>query len=111
MPAIDDSSVKASTIQYIEDDLERMSHASQMYKGFKSNKLKNRLAKQPSHTFGVSSLPSDNMDKILTHGFEKEFNERIEKRLDYEKQVQMAVIERRQQKSGHTKASLIRAEF
>jgi hypothetical protein len=51
-----------------------------MYKGFKSNKLKNRLAKQPSHTFGVSSLPSDNMDKILTHGFEKEFNERIEKR-------------------------------
>jgi hypothetical protein len=28
LPAIDDSSVKASTIQYIDDDLERMSHAS-----------------------------------------------------------------------------------
>ena len=51
------------------------------------------------------------MDKILTHGFEREFNERIEKRHDIEKQAIMAVIERRAQKSGHTKASLIRAEY
>jgi hypothetical protein len=47
--------------------------------------LKNRLPKQPSQTFGVASLPSDNMDKILTHGFEKDFNDRIEKRHDQEK--------------------------
>ena len=51
------------------------------------------------------------MDKILTHGFEKEFNERIEKRHDIEKQAILAVIERRQQKSGHTKASMVRAEY
>ena len=82
-----------------------------MYKGFKSNKMKNRLAKQPSHIFGVQSLPSDNMEKILTHGFEKEFNEKIERKQDIEKQAILAVIERRQQKNGHTKASLVRADY
>lgn len=51
------------------------------------------------------------MEKILTHGFEKEYNERIERMQDLEKQALMAVIERRQKNNGHTKASLIRAEF
>ncbi len=44
-PTNDESSFKASTIAYIDDDVERMSNASHMYKGFKSNKLKNRLLK------------------------------------------------------------------
>jgi hypothetical protein len=47
--------------------------------------MKNRLPKQPSQTFGVASLPSDNIDKILTHGFEKDFNDRIDRRHDQEK--------------------------
>lgn len=78
------------------EELERMSHASQFYKGFKSNKLKNKLPKAGQHTFGVSSLPSDNMEKILTHQFEKEFNNKLEKKFDLEKEKAIAAIKRRQ---------------
>jgi hypothetical protein len=64
------------------EQLEKMSMASQFYKGFKSNKLKSKFSlnqrqpgsNAPQHTnsaqlktFGVTSLPSDNMGKILTH--------------------------------------------
>lgn len=59
------------------DYLEKMSNASQMYKGFKSNKLKAiRLPKHAAlknHAFGVTSLPSDNIQTIMTHGFEKDY--------------------------------------
>lgn len=59
------------------EELEKMSHASQMYKGFKSNKM--RVFKLPKHiadsnyTFGASSLPSDNMNTIISHGFAAEY--------------------------------------
>ena len=54
-----------------------MSMASQMYKGFKSNKIKNKnlLPKHlnQNHSFGIGTLASDSMSKIMTHEFEKEF--------------------------------------
>ena len=98
-----------------QEQLERMSMASQMYKGFKSNKLKSKLqlSKQnPSnHTFGVTSLPSDNMNKILTHQFEKDYNNHIDKKHDEERERYMIAFNRRALKGGHTKASLIRLEY
>ena len=77
------------------EKIEKMSMASQFYKGFKSNKLKSKFSLNQRHlgsnaphhtnsanlhTFGVTSLPSDNMGKILTHQFEKDFNEALEKK-------------------------------
>ncbi len=65
------------------DRLERISMASHFYQGFKSKKLKSKSSLNKSQitsavpVFGVTSLPSDNMAKIMTHGFEKEFNSRI----------------------------------
>ena len=54
-----------------------MSVASQMYKGFKSNKMKGnyKLPKSlnQNRSFGIGTLPSDNMNKIMTHEFEKEY--------------------------------------
>jgi hypothetical protein len=48
-----------------------------MYKGFKSNKLKNSVklpkAVNLDRSFGIGTLPSDNMNKIMTHEFEKEY--------------------------------------
>ncbi len=66
------------TIEDLEQDkLERLSVASQLYKGFKSNKLKNGKSipkvLNANHSFGIGTLPSDNMGKIMTHDFEREF--------------------------------------
>ena len=48
-----------------------------MYKGFKSNKMKGnyKLPKSlnQNRSFGIGTLPSDNMNKIMTHEFEKEY--------------------------------------
>jgi len=61
------------------DKLERMSMASNFYQGFKSKKMKaaKQLQNTASHTFGVTSLPSDSISKIMTHQFEKDFNDKI----------------------------------
>ena len=92
------------------EHLERMSVASKMYKGFKSNKLKSgslatKLIAQ-NHSFGVGTLPSDNMGKILTHEFEKEFVNQKEHRqkIDKERYEINKILKRGQ----HTKASKIR---
>ena len=51
-------------------------------------KNKVQLNKLIGHqTFGVSSLPSDNMNKIITHQFEKEFNQKMHTRLEKEKEI------------------------
>lgn len=59
------------------DYLEKLSNASQMYKGFKSNKLKTiKLPKHvnaPHYAFGVTSLPSDNIHTIITQGFASDY--------------------------------------
>ena len=96
------------------EQLERMSMASQMYQGFKSRKMKNKLqlSKQIGHqTFGVSSLPSDNMNKIITHQFEKEFNQRMQTRIDKEKEVTNDLDIKRSLRGAQTKTSKIRHEF
>lgn len=46
--------------------------ASNFYQGFKSKRLNKKLNKpfgkhHISQTFGVTSLPSDSMSKIMTH--------------------------------------------
>lgn len=92
------------------DNLERMSVASKMYKGFKSNKLK--IAKIPekyknqNHSFGVGTLPSDNMGKIITHEFEKEYvnHKELRKQVERERYELGKFLKR----SQHTKASKIR---
>lgn len=92
------------------EHLERMSVASKMYKGFKSNKLKSGSLKTKliaqNHSFGVGTLPSDNMGKILTHEFEKEFVNQKEHRqkIDKERYEINKILKRGQ----HTKASKIR---
>lgn len=59
------------------EQFERLSNASHMYKGLKSNKLKS--IKLPKHiadsnyTFGVTSLPSDNINTIISHGFASDY--------------------------------------
>ena len=61
---------QARTIEEQDQDLlERMSMASQMYKGFKSNKVKGTKFQNinPNRSFGIGTLPSDNMGKIITH--------------------------------------------
>ncbi|TNV73715.1 hypothetical protein FGO68_gene1155 [Halteria grandinella] len=91
------------------DKLERMSMASNFYQGFKSKKMK--AAKQNTHTFGVTSLPSDSISKIMTHQFEKDFNEKIQTKYDKERELFQALFNKRQARGGHTKASKIRHEY
>lgn len=84
-----------------------------MYKGFKSNKLKNaahRMSKQlQERSYGIGTLPSDNMNKIMTHEFEKEYINIKNQRQDIEKErYQLNKIMKRGQ---HTKASKIRLEY
>jgi hypothetical protein len=56
-------------------------------------------------------MPSDNMGKILTHQFEKDFNDKLDKRAEAERDRYMAAYQKKAAKNGHTKASLIRLEF
>ncbi|CDW86344.1 ef hand family protein [Stylonychia lemnae] len=99
--------------QQEQEQLERLSNASQYYQGFKSQKLKNAL-KLPKHvsqnqSFGIGTLPSDNMNKIMTHEFEKEYVSTVQQRLDLEKEKYQII--KAQKRGQHTKASKIRLEF
>lgn len=60
-----------------QEKLELMSNASQMYKGFKSGKVKAKglMPKHvhQNHSYGVGTLPSDSMNKIMQYQFEKDY--------------------------------------
>lgn len=78
------------------DKLERMSMASNFYQGFKSKKLKSKHPQNAaSHAFGVTSLPSDSISKIMTHQFEKDFNDKIQTKFDREREIFQAIFTKR----------------
>jgi EF-hand domain pair len=89
----------------VDDEVELLSRASHMYQGFKSRRLKSNnhfskaLQVKPrlsTHlTFGVTSLPSDNINQILTHQFEKDYNSKLQEKSDREREMIMATISKR----------------
>jgi len=95
-----------------EDQIERMSNANQFYKGFKSNKLRaGKLigkSMNTGHSYGVGTLPSDNMGQIMTHAFQQEYVDFREKKQHSEKERQLNV--KATKRGQHTKASNLRKE-
>lgn len=68
-----------------QQDLETLSKAARtFYKGFKTTKKRISLPKHitGNFSFGITSLPSDNIDKIMAHQFEKDYNDKIKKQQD-----------------------------
>jgi len=63
----------------------------------------------PNRSFGIGTLPSDNMGKIITHEFEKEFVSKVEQkqRIDRERYELAKLLKR----GPHTKASKIRHDY
>jgi hypothetical protein len=85
-----------------------------MYKGLKSNKLKSKqlLPKSISnhnHSYGIGTLPSDSMNKIMTHEFEQEYLKNKQDRFDEEKEKLLLL--KKLKRGQHTKASKIRLEY
>lgn len=62
-----------------QDQLERMSNASSFYAGLKTiknvrpKKFGQNVLDPLNKIFGVTNLPSDNMDAIMTNQFQKDF--------------------------------------